>query len=83
MNEEYHIGILLDGTGFTKVTQLRSLSFQALTVLYVTGELRESKHRNIQLFGNTFERSGDGRYLLLTAAKLHTVSIHQLKIVNH
>ena len=83
MHEEYHISILLDGTGFTEVTQLRSLSFQTLTVLYITGELRKSKHRNIQLFCYTFQRTGDGRYLLLTATKLHTIGIHQLEIVDH
>ncbi len=36
MNEEYHIGILLDGSGFTEVAQLWSLSFETLTVFYVT-----------------------------------------------
>ena len=36
VNNEYHIGILLDGSGFTEVAQLRSLSFETFTVLHVT-----------------------------------------------
>ena len=81
--EEYHIGILLDGSRLTEVTQLWAFSFKSLTVFYVTAQLRQSQDRNIQLFGKSLERTGNGRDLLLSAAEFHTVGIHQLQIVNH
>ena len=55
VNEAHHIGILLDGTGFTKVTQLGTLAFLAFTVLHTTVQLRQSDDRNVQLLGQTFQ----------------------------
>ena len=57
VNETHHIGILLDCTGFTKVTQLRTFSFKPFTTLDTTIQLRQSYNRNIQLFGKPLQRT--------------------------
>ena len=54
MNEQYHVGILLDGSRLTQVRQLRALTFQSLTALNTTVKLTERQDRNIQLLGQTF-----------------------------
>ena len=39
MDKAHHIGILLDGPGFTQVTQLRTLSVNTFTALHTTIQL--------------------------------------------
>ena len=55
MDESYHIGILLDGSGFTKVTQLRTLAFFSFTVFHTTIQLRQGNDRDIQLLGQPLQ----------------------------
>ena len=83
MYKENHIGILLDGTRLTQVAQLRAFTLESFTIFHVTTQLRQRQDRNIQLFGQSLQRTRDRRNLLLTTTKSHTISIHQLKIVDH
>ena len=82
MDETYHIGILLDGSGFTKVAQLRALALFSFTILHTTVQLRQGDDRDIQLLGQSFQRAGNRTHLFLTAAERHTAGIHQLKVVD-
>jgi len=83
MNETYHIGILLNGSRFTQVTQLRTFTFFTFTALHTTIQLRQGYNRNIQLLRQTFQRTRNGTYLFLTTTKRHTTCIHQLQVVDN
>jgi len=83
MNEEHHIGILLNSSRLTKVAQLRTFALESLTVFHITRQLRQGEYRNVELLGKPLERTGNCRNLFLTATKLHSVGVHQLKIVYH
>ena len=83
MDKAHHIGILLDGSRFTKVTQLRTFTINTFTTFHTTIQLRQCDDRNIQLFRQSFQRTGNGTNLFLTATKCHTARIHQLKVVNN
>ena len=58
--EQYHVGILLDGSRLTQVTQLWALSFQSLTALNTTVQLTQCQDGNIQLLSQALERTRDG-----------------------
>ena len=82
VDEDYHIRILLDGTGFTEVAELRP-AIASLTVLGLTRELRKGDDRNIHLLRCSLKCTRDGRNLLLShTAKLRR-ALHQLKVVHH
>ena len=83
VDKAHHIGILLDGSRFTKVTQLRTFTINTFTTFHTTIQLRQCDDRNIQLFRQSFQRTGNGTNLFLTATKRHTARIHQLKVVNN
>ena len=62
MNELHHIGILLYGTRFAEVRQLRTFRVETFRVAVATAldrtiELRECKNRNIKLFGKSLKRA--------------------------
>ena len=52
--EDYHIGILLDGTGFSKVRKLR-LSASSLTLNRLTGKLGKGNYRDIEFLGRSLQ----------------------------
>ena len=81
MDKTNHIGILLDGSGFTQVAQLRTLAVDTLTVLHPTVQLAQRNNRYVQFLGQPLERTRNGADLLLTAAERHSTGIHQLEIV--
>ena len=81
--EKHHIGILLDGSWLTQVTQLRTLTFQSLTTFHTTIELWQCQNRNVEFLSQTLQWTGDRRYFLLTGRETHAIGIHQLQIVNH
>ena len=83
VDEEHHVGILLDGSRLTQVAELRTLSFESLARLNATVKLAERENGNVEFLGKSLQRSGYCRYLLLSAAEAHTVGVHQLQIVNH
>ena len=82
VDETYEVGILLDSTRLTEVSQLRGLAFHALTRLDTTVELREGDDGDVQLFGEGLEASRDNTYLLLATAEGRTLGIHQLQVVD-
>jgi hypothetical protein len=51
-----HVGILLDGTGFTKVGKHRALAFSGL---HGTVELSEHDDRDVEFFREAFDAGGD------------------------
>jgi len=83
VNKTHHIGILLDGSGFTKVTQLRAFTVNTFTTLHTTIQLRQGYNGNVQLLCQSFQRTGYRTNLFLTATECHTTRIHQLKVVNN
>ena len=83
VDEQHHIGILLDGSRLTQVGQLRTFALQSLTTLNTTVQLRQRQDGNIQLLGQSLQRTRDDRHLLLTRREAHAVGIHQLQVVNH
>ena len=54
--EDYHIGILLDGTGLTKVRKLR-LPASSLTLNRLTGKLGKGNYRDIEFLGRSLQCS--------------------------
>ena len=60
VDEEHHVGILLDGSRLTEVAQLWSFSFKTFTRLHATVQLTECEDGYVELFRKPFERSGDG-----------------------
>src|SRR5574344_771202 len=82
MNETNHVGILLNGSRFAQVAQLRPLAIGTVTAFNATVELAEGNDWNVQLLCKTFKRTGNGTHLLLTAIELHTTGIHQLQVVD-
>src|SRR6266404_5834035 len=62
INEPDHIGILFNSPRFAKIGQL---GFRRLALLHHPAQLRQRDHRDIQLFGQGFERTGNaGNFLL-------------------
>ena len=83
MNEEHHVGILLNGSRLAKVAQLRPLAVDALTVFHRSVELAQCQNRDVEFLGQSLERAGDGGHLLLAVTETHTAGVHQLQIVYH
>ena len=83
MHEQHHIRILLNGTRFTKVAQLRSFTIVGISVFHTTVQLRECQDGNVQFLGQTLQRTTDGAHLFLSTTELGTVGIHQLQVVDH
>ena len=54
VDEEHHVGILLNGSRLTQVAQLRALAFKAVAVFYCSVELGKGEHGDVQLLGKTF-----------------------------
>ena len=77
----HDISVLLDSSRLTKVAQLGA--FVTATKLRLTAQLRQRNDRNIQLLGDRFERTRDGRNLLLAVALTRLSRSHQLQVVDH
>ena len=60
MHEEHHIRILLDGSRFTEVTQLRTLTLKTFTGFNTTIQLTEGDDGDIQFLSKTLQRTADG-----------------------
>ena len=58
VNKEHHIGVLLDRAGFTQVCQTRTALIIA-ALFRSARKLRQTQHRNIQLFRHDFQRTRD------------------------
>jgi len=82
VDEDHHIGILLDRSRLTKVAELRT-AVAALTVLRLTRKLRERDDRDIHFLCGSLQRSRDSRNLLLTHTPELGRSLHQLQVVDH
>ena len=53
VDENYHIGVLLDGSGFTQVGKLRTVIFRSTgtgAIFHTTVQLRKCQNRDVQLF---------------------------------
>ena len=57
MDEDDHICILLNGTGFTKVGELGALAFESFTTLHTTIQLTQRQNGNVKFLSKTFQRS--------------------------
>ena len=64
MDKAHHIGILLDGPGFTQVTQLRTLSVNTFTALHTTIQLTQAI---IGMF-SSFAKPFNEREIVLTSS---------------
>ena len=82
VDEADHIGILLDGTGFAEVGELRTLALGALTGFDATVQLREGDNRDVKLLCQALQRAGDGADLLFAAAEIHAAGVHELEVVD-
>ena len=81
MDKHYDIRILLDGTGFTEVTQHRTVV--AVSALdRITGKLGKRHDRNLKFLRSSFQRPGNGRDLLFTHASKFARALHELKIID-
>ena len=56
VDKHYHIGILFNGSGFSKIRKHWSV---IRTLFHRTAELRQCDHRHIQLSGKSFQRTGN------------------------
>ena len=56
VDEEDDVGVLLQGTGFTQMAELRAL---VLGLLNGTAELRKGDDRYVQFTREGFQRAGD------------------------
>src|SRR5262245_2585760 len=76
IDEPDNICILFNSPRFAQIGQL---GFRRLTLFHRPAELRERNHRDIQLFSQSFEGTGNaGNFLLATlrtAAQLHELQI--------
>ena len=81
MDKAHHIGIC----SMAPVPESHSTAdvFHQYLCFHTTFSLRRAIIRNIQLFRQSFQRTGNGTNLFLTATKCHTTRIHQLKVVNN
>ena len=82
VNEYHHVGVLLDGTGLSKVAELR-LSTAPGPLDRVTGQLRQGYDRDIQLLGRSFQGPGNCGDFLLTHSPQFGRSLHQLKVIDY
>ena len=80
IDEHDHVRILLDGAGLTQVGEHGPVIGP---LLHGTGQLRECYHRHLQLSGDTLQRTGDFRDLLLTGFAAAAGPLHQLQVVDH
>src|SRR5262249_60214912 len=55
-DEQYHVGILLDGAGFAQIRKLRAL---VLALLDLAGKLGKRQNWDVQLLGKRLQASGD------------------------
>ena len=53
IDEQHHVGVLLDRAGFAQVGELRAL---VVAVLDLARELRQGHDRNVQLLGQRLQR---------------------------
>jgi hypothetical protein len=63
VDEDDHVGVLLDGPGFAEVGQLRPRFAPAF--LGRSTELGDADDGDLELFGQLFERAGDEGHLLV------------------
>src|SRR3546814_748319 len=63
IDEHDHVGVLLDGAGFTQVGKLWPL---VLTLLDRARKLRQGQHRHVELLGDRLQPAGDVGHLLHT-----------------
>lgn len=76
VDEHYHVGVLLDGSGLTQVRQHRAM---IRSLLYSPTQLRQCQHRYGQLSGDCFQGSRNiGNLLLSGIAASSATSRHQL-----
>src|SRR5690349_1959734 len=80
IDERDEIGVLLDGTRFAEVGELRAVIAGAL--FGATRELRERKQRHVQFLGDGLEAARDLRDLLLARFDL-AFDGHQLEVIDH
>src|SRR3984957_562409 len=79
-NEQHHVRVLFDRTGFAKIGELRTL---VVALLDLARKLRERQDRNIELLGQRLEAGGDfGQFLhAIVAARFR--SRQKLQIVDN
>ena len=63
VDEHYHVGILLDGSGLTQIGKHRAV---IRPLLHGSRELGQGNYRHVKLSGECLEGSGNIRNLLLT-----------------
>ena len=51
VDKAYHIGILLNSSGFTEVTELGAFSVNTLTTFHTTVQLAQCDDGDVQFFG--------------------------------
>ena len=75
MDENDHVGILLDGSGFTKVAEL-GLSGAASALHGISGKLGQGDDRDVQFLGRGLQRAGNGCHFLFAEAAEFGGSLH-------
>ena len=81
VDEEHHVGVLLDGAGFAQVGQLRAF---VVTVFNLAGKLREGHDGDGQFLGQRLEAHGNFRHLLHAAfGGLAGGTAEELQVIHH
>jgi hypothetical protein len=79
VHEHHHVGVLLDGSRFTQVTEPRLVLLRRLGLAI---ELRQAQNRHLELAGQALEPASDLGDLLLPRILL-VVRFNQLQVVDH
>src|SRR5439155_957510 len=81
VNEPHDVGVLLDGTRFAQIGELRP-AVLAAALLRRARQLRQCHDRYFQLFGERLERPADVGDLLLAVFDVARAR-HQLEVIDH
>ena len=81
VDEQDHIGVLLDGTGLAEVAEHR-LAVALFALHRLAGQLGQGDDRDVELLGGRLEGTGDGRDFLLAQAAEVGRTLHQLEVVH-
>src|SRR5882672_7825711 len=80
IDEQHHVGVLLDGPRLTEVRQLRA-AMLAPPLLRRARKLGEGEYGDVQLFGQCLQRPRDVRDLLLPVVQILR-ALHELEVID-
>ena len=82
VDKAYDIRILLNSTRLTQVAQLRLLAVYSRSTFHGAAQLAQCNNGYIQLLCHGFQVARNHTNLLLAAAEVHPLCVHQLQVVD-